>query len=239
MMKYTEKYTVKWHDTDASRKVRPSELLVYMQETANRQFVSANRDLDKERDSKNIGFILSKISLDFSSPVYAYEQIEVETFTCESRGFSFNRGFRILKNGEEIARAASVWALVDIKEAKLLRADAYDVGFENEPIITTNSPLRIKMPRPEEFTTVGVRKIVYSDIDYNMHMNNTRYPNMLCDFMDLCDTERISGMSLSYLGEAKLGDEIEILRVKADNAYFFKTVNGDGKTLLEAQVILK
>ena len=238
-MKYTERYTVKWHDTDASRRVRPSELLVYMQETANRQFVSVGRDLDGERDTQHIGFILSKIALDFTMPVYAYEEIEVETFTCESRGFSFNRGFRILKNGEEAARGASVWALVDIKEGKLLRADSYEVGFENEPILTTSSPLRIKMPKNDELLSVGKRKIVYSDIDYNMHMNNTRYPNMLCDFMELEDTERIAGMSLSYLSEAALGDEIEVLRQKTDGAYFFKTVNKDGKTLLEAEVILK
>ena len=238
-MKYTEKYTVKWHDTDAARRVRPSELLVYMQETANRQFVSVGRNLDKERDSEHIGFILSKISLDFIEPVYAYEEIEVETFTCESRGFSFNRGFRILRDGKEVARGASIWALVNINEGKLLRADAYDVGFENEPIVVTNAPLRIKMPKLDEFSCVGKRKIVYSDIDYNMHMNNTRYPNMLCDFMEFPDTERISGMSLSYLNEAALGDEIEILRAKTEDAYFFKTVNKEGKTLLEAQVILK
>ncbi len=238
-MKYRERYTVKWHDTDASRRVRPSELLVYMQETANRHFTHVGRDLDKERDTSRIAFILSKISLDFLEPVYAYEEIEVQTFACDSRGFSFNRGFRILRGGEEVARGASVWALVNIDEGKLLRADAYDVGFENEPIVVTNAPLRIKMPRPDEFFCVGKRKIVYSDIDYNMHMNNTRYPNMLCDFMELPDIERISGMSLSYLNEAALGEEIEVLRVRTEDAYFFKTVNKEGKTLLEAKVILK
>lgn len=238
-MKYTERYTVKWHDTDACGRVKPSELLVYMQETANRQFKKVGRDLDNERDTQGIAFILSKISLDFCLPVYAYEQIEVETFTCESRGFSFNRGFRILRDGEEVARGASVWALVNIRDGKLLRADSYNVGFENEPLVVTSAPTRIKMPRPDEFVFVGKRKIVYSDIDYNMHMNNTRYPNMLCDFMELCDTERISGMSLSYLNEAALGDDIDVLRVKTEDSYFFKTVNKEGKTLLEAEVLLK
>ena len=64
-MVYTERYKTRWHDTDASRKLHPSEILTYMQETANRQFVNAGRDLDGERDTKHIGFILSKISLDF------------------------------------------------------------------------------------------------------------------------------------------------------------------------------
>ena len=237
-MKYTEKYKTMWHDTDASRKVRPSEMLVYMQETANRQFVNAGRDLDGERDTGGVGFILSKIALDLHKPLYAYEDIEVETFTCDSRGFSFNRGFRILKDGEEIARAASVWALVDIKEGKLIKVNDYSVGFENEPIPETVSPMRIKMPPAESFLSVGKRRIAYSDIDYNMHMNNTRYPNMLCDFMELADTDRIAGMTLSYLHEAALGDELEVLSAKTEDNYFFKTVGKDGKVCLEAMVRL-
>lgn len=237
-MKYTEKYKTMWHDTDASRKVRPSELLVYMQETANRQFVSVGRDLDGERDSDGVGFILSKIALDFNMPLYAYEDIEVETFTCDSRGFSFNRGFRILRGGEEVARAASVWALVDVKEGKLIKVNDYSVGFENEPIPVTESPMRIKMPPVESFASVGKRTIVYSDIDYNMHMNNTRYPNMLCDFMEIADVERICGMTLSYLHEAALGDTLEVLCAKTEENYFFKTLGKDGKICLEAMVRL-
>ena len=37
-MLYSEKFQVRWHDTDATREVRPSEVLAYMQETANHQF---------------------------------------------------------------------------------------------------------------------------------------------------------------------------------------------------------
>jgi len=238
-MKYTEKYKVRWHDTDVMRKVRPSELLVYMQETANRQFESVGRDLDAERDTKKVAFILSRISLDFYAPLHAYEEIEVDTFTCESRGFSFERGFLIRRGEETVAKGASVWALVNLENGSLLRAESYDVGFENEPKAVTETPLRIRIPKHEEFELVGKRKITYSDIDYNMHMNNTKYPNMLCDFMELDDTEKIAGMSLSYLHEAALGDEIDIYRVKTDDGYFFKTMNKDGKVLLEAQVVCK
>ncbi len=238
-MKHTEKYRVKWHDTDANRRVRPSELLEYMQETANLQFVSHKRDLDTERDNDGIAFILSKMCIDIHAPLFAYEEIEVETFTCESRGFSFNRCFRILRGGELIAEALSVWALVNINTGKLMRADEYDVGFQNEPVLSPAAPLRIKMPPAESFSEVGKRKIVYSDIDYNMHMNNTRYPNMLCDFMRTEDTARICGISLSYLREAALGDTLSVLRARVDDRYFFKTLGEDGKVCLEAEVILK
>ena len=44
-MKYTAEYTTKWHDTDANRIVRPSQLLVYMQETSNMNLKSCGMDL--------------------------------------------------------------------------------------------------------------------------------------------------------------------------------------------------
>ena len=237
-MKYTEKYKVKWHDTDASRRVRPSEMLVYMQETANLQFVSHGRDLDSERDKDGYAFILSKICIDVHAPLYAYEDIEVETFTCESRGFSFNRCFRILRGGEVIAEALSVWALINIRDAKLIRAEVYDVGFENEPILCPAAPLRIKMPPADSFSECGKRRIVYSDIDYNMHMNNTHYPDMLCDYLPLADVERIRGISLSYLHEAAYGDRISVWGVKRESGYLFRTFNEKGEVCLEAQIEL-
>ena len=238
-MYHIENYRTRWHDTDADRILRPSQLMVYLQETANLQFVTHKRDLDKERDEVGTAFILSRICLDIHAPLFAYEDIEVETFTCDSRGFSFNRCFRILRGGEVIAEALTVWALINIKTGKLLRAEEYDVGFENEPILSVNAPVRIKMPPQDAFCEVGKRTIVYSDIDYNMHMNNTRYPNMLCDFMDAADTSRISGISLSYLREAALGDTLKVMRAKLDDRYFFRTVGNDGKVCLEAEVILK
>lgn len=238
-MKYTEKFNVKWHDTDASRRVKPSEMLVYMQETANRQFISDGRDLDGERDRDGVAFILSKISLDFYKPLYAYEDIYAQTWTCESKGYAFNRCFRIMRGEDVVAEASSVWALVNLKDGTLIRSNRYDVGFENEEAIVTAAPQRIKMPPVSEFCSVARRTIMYSDIDYNMHMNNTRYPNMLCDYMEIDDVERICGMSLSYLHEAAFGDTLEILRAKVDDSYYFKTIGSDGKVCLEAQVICR
>ena len=243
-MKYTEKYRVKWHDTDASRRVRPSELLVYMQETANLQFVSHGRDLDAKRDEDGYAFILSKMCVDIHAPLHAYEEIEVETFTCESRGFSFNRCFRILRGGEVIAEALSVWALINIRDAKLIRAEVYDVGFENEPILCPAAPLRIKMPPADSFSECGKRRIVYSDIDYNMHMNNTHYPDMLCDHLsEMIDGDAaytVGAMSLSYIKESHLGATLTVTRgeMREDGGIDMRTLNENGEACLEAVVKL-
>ena len=77
-------------------------------------------------------------------------------------------------------------------------------------------------------TSIGKRKIVYSDLDYNMHMNNTKYPDMLVDFLPTPERVRVTGMSLAYYQEAHFGDTVTVYCADAgDGVYYFRTVKGD------------
>lgn len=236
-MKYTERYKIKWHDTDADRKVRPSMLLVYMQETANLQFVDAGESLDSIRDRTGMAYILSKLRLKIYKPLFAYEDISVETWICPSRGYSSVRCFRINRGGETVAEGDSVWAIIDLADKKLCRADSVNTPFEPDEPLTLDVPNHAKIPRDLTPEQVGKRTILYSDIDYNMHMNNTRYPDMLCDYMPYEKISHIRSMSLSYLHEAALGDTLDIMRADDGKSYYFKTVNQNGTVCLEATVI--
>ena len=131
-MIYTEKYTVTWHDTDANRCVRPSPILMYMQETANRHLQAYGCDLDCLRDERGLGFLLSRITLRIYEPLYAYEEIEAQTWICESRGLSFNRCFRILRGETVIAEAFTVWALMDLRARRLVSNEEFIYPFEGE-----------------------------------------------------------------------------------------------------------
>ena len=90
--------------------------------------------------------------------------------------------------------------------------------------------------------TVGRRPIVYSDLDFNHHMNNTKYADMLCDFIPDMAGRYVSALSLSYLREATFGDEITVHRQSLSpdgSCFLFKTVSSTtGQICLEAQVEL-
>ena len=146
----------------------------------------------------------------------------METFTAESRAFGFNRYYRILRGDEVIAAADTTWALIDLNSRQLCKADAFDFGFEHEPSLDIGLPPRFRVPHTDELELLGERRIVYSDLDYNMHMNNTRYADMLCDHMSLEDIPKIKGMSLSYLHEAAFGDVIKIYAKKSEGRYSFR-----------------
>ncbi len=238
-MIFTAKYTTAWHDTDARRRVRPTQLLVYMQETSNRHLTAMGQDLDKLRDDRGLAFILSKIRMELLEPVYAYEDIEVDTWTVAGRGYAFNRFYRIRKGNKTVALADTVWALISLESRELCREGSFDFGFEHEPPALLSIPPRFRVPHTEEMTLCGQRPIVYSDLDYNMHMNNTKYADMLCDFMPYEKTADIWGISLSYLHESSFGDTLSVYMSTSDGKFDFRTVNGEGKVCLEAEILTK
>ena len=235
-MIYSEKYQVRWHDTDARREMRPSAVLECMQECANHQFFTHAKSLDRMRDEDGTGFILSRIAIDFLAPVHAYEEIEVRTATCAGHGLCFPRRFEILREGEVVARAMSHWAMVRVGDRTLLRVADAPLCFGDEPEIETATPLRFRVPRELSFETVGERRIAYADLDYNMHMNNTKYPDTVCDFLPDPLENRVRGMSLSYHREAAYGDLLSVERAADGTGNYYIRTKKDGAVCLEAFV---
>ena len=237
-MKFSERYITRWHDTDAFRRVRPTRMLVYMQETSNLHMMSRGMSLDDLRDKKKLAFILSKIRMKIYAPLYLGEEIEVQTWTYETRGLGTGRFYRILREGEIIAYADTTWALVDLESGGLVGMDRSGYGFEHEDVVTLDVPPRFRVPKGTEFKKIAERDILYSDLDYNMHMNNTKYADMLLDYIPLEETGRVGGFFLSYLHEAAFGDRMDVMRLKDGDRYYFRTVNREGTVCLEAMVIL-
>ena len=155
-MKFTQHYTIKWHDTDANRQVRPSALVTYFQETANEHLIHIGVSLDKLRDTHGLAFILGGISLRAYEPLFAGDAIEVQTWVHGERGFRHNRCFSAMRNGKIVAEATSQWALVNLQNGSLVKVE--DMPFEMEPdvaITISDLPPRLRMPKISDMELVG------------------------------------------------------------------------------------
>lgn len=238
-MKFTKDYIAKWHDTDANRQVRPSALVTYLQETANEHLIHIGISLDELRDRFGLAFILGSISVRSYEPLFSGDAIEVETWTCGERGFRHNRCFRVLRGGKTVAEATSQWALINLKDGSLVKVEDMPYHIEPEaPISLPDVPARLKMPPVSKMEEVGTRRIVYSDIDYNDHMNNTRYPDMICDFLPEMRDKRMTGLVLSYRKEAVFAHTLRVFRQKTEDGYLVCTVDEEGSICTEAFVKL-
>lgn len=233
-MKFKKSFNIRWHDTNANREITPSAILTFMQETTNAHIQTMYPTLEYIRDELHQAFILSKIYMRFYEVAHAYDDIVVETWTgIESRGFTFYRSFAVKMGDTVIADALTTWCLLDTIELKLLPVSKFENNFVDEKSINIDMPRKIKFPT-NELEFIGDRKIVYSDIDYNKHMNNTHYPNMLIDFLPSPESYRVKELMLSFIKGAMYNDVIQIHRCEENGIFYFKALNCDAITCLEA-----
>ena len=235
-MKWRDEYRVDSQDLDYNGVARASVLMRFMQESANSQCRAMGPSLESLREERGLAFLLSRFSAGFYTTVFAYDNLIAETWGVESRGFSFNRCYRIWRGETVVAEATAVWALVDVENRRPVRVTEYQPGFDYEEMLTLDTPPRIVFPADPPLRLVGEHTITYGETDLNMHMNNTRYPDMLCDAVSM-ENRRIYRMSFNFLNEAKLGETVNIYSSHHGESDFFRTVRADGKVNVEAQIV--
>lgn len=224
-MKFNLNFKTAFHDIDASRVVSPSAIFRYLQEAANEHFFAVGPSFDCLRDELGLGFVLSRLALEMYEPIKYGDRVTVTTWTSFSKWYAFNRSFEIEKNGRTVGKAASIWALLDLKNMRPVRIEDHDFGFESEPAAEISAPIRFRIPNADALEKVGEKTVRYSDIDCNMHMNNTNYPNMLCDYIPDIEKRRVKAISLSWAHEAHFGSELDIYRAATEdepNTFYFR-----------------
>ena len=77
------------------------------------------------------------------------------------------------------------------------------------------------------------RRVLYSDIDYNRHMNTMRYIDLVFDSMPIEVPETLLAMrfDLNFMKEARYGDNLVLMSQKQDNTYQFAFRNDAGEAL--------
>ena len=236
-MKDQENYNVKFHDTDVNEVISASNILKLMQETSMRHMKARKLSYEELLSDKK-AFILSNIRLEIYNPIYAYEDVEVKTWACPSRGFSFLRSYSIERNGETMAEANTTWALVSTEARRLYKVTDVDLSnYDTEEQLTLENPLRIRIPAEAQLSLIGEYTVRYTDTDLNGHMNNTNYPDMLVNCMANPEKIRIKSIAISFLSDIKRGESVKIYTVKTDGKHYFRSIKEDGSTNIEAEII--
>lgn len=239
-MKWNENFIINTHDTDANGIVRASHTMKYMQETANLQMWNMKPSYE-ELHQRGMAFVLSRIRISMYQPLRAHENITVSSWPCESKGVAFNRCYQILRDGIIIAEAVSVWALASIEDKKLYRVSDIDFDYGTDEMLELDLPARFRIPNDIRLSLMGEKTVEYSDIDVNMHMNNTIYPDLICNYIPKSEMlkSRVISLAINYNAEAKIGEPLKIYSAESDGIYYFRTQKQDGTVNIEAEVMLE
>lgn len=173
---FEEDIKVRYSDLDYNMALKPSALLLFLQDLASDNADSLDFGYKFVR-KHNLAWYLLKYRIEFDN--YP-ENIYKLHFKTEPRGynkiFAF-RDFQVLNGNRVIGRAASTWAMVDLENksmanvSELLKDCPYMRPFEKRD----NDLVYGKVKPPERIDNEQVFDIRYDDLDVNRHVNNANY----------------------------------------------------------------
>ncbi len=190
--------------------------------------------------SSGMVFVLAKMKSVFYKPIFSSDEIKLESSHRKVKGVSFIRDYILTKGGEIVGETSSYWVLMDINSRRLCRPNVLESSL-NSPKELCSFEIEDRFSFPDNVqSSKYTYTVVFSDIDENNHMNNTRYPDVCLDAVEGISADSfVSGLRIDYISEAKLGEELFIEYTNVDNTYYFAAQNRTtGKKCFDAEIIV-
>ncbi len=188
-------------------------------------------------NESNLTWVLSRFCMEFVRYPARDETLCVSTWVSEVGRMMTTRNFVITApGGDAIGAAVSNWAMIDLgtrRAVDITSRPGYAEAVVNEPS-PISAPERLGSARPDK---TAVRRVMYSDIDFNRHTNTLRYLGMMLDMLPLEYMERgtdIRRMDMNFLHESRYGDTLTVAWQKGDKQ-LFEIRRGD-QTVCRAQI---
>lgn len=211
MTVYKKNYHVDLRDVDFKRELRLSTLFGYFQDVANLAAADLGIGIDSLLDQYGVAWVLTRIRVDINRNPKLDEEIVIETWPQEPGKLEFERDYIVRdKSGEIIIRAISVWVLMDVEKRRLKRSDAIDFSFSE---INTERAIDAevsKLKGSENLETAYHKAIGYSDIDFNGHLNNSRYVDYIMDCFRVEEHRdyHVGSLEVNYVNEVLPGETL-------------------------------
>lgn len=226
LLQLTKTFEIRSTETDCWDRLHLDQLFSMMQEAASAHADALGTGAELLDDLSYV-FLLSGMSLRLHGYPKWGETIQIKTWCREIRSLYFMRDFRIeTTSGRRIGEATSAWFLTDKHSHRPVRPSVIDHLIEHytypEDSALGFNAIRFRkgqllFPEQEPF-----RKFAdFSDVDRNMHVNNTRYIAWANDYYyhhhGIEETRALLGIDINYLAEVKYGEQVRMLATVLDD----------------------
>lgn len=236
---YSQTFQISFYDLNPNATSRLTSIANFLQEMA---YQHAKRlkwgfhDLEK----KNTAWVLSRFSIIIHQFPGWDDKITIDTWPRGVDRLFGLRDFKIVNDkGLHIADATTSWLMVDIEthRPKRLTSDITELDTRTDTVFNSGST---KIELTDNLSEVHKRTVKYADLDIVGHVNNVRYMEWCLDAIPL-ETHLnlvLSDFDITFLGEAKFGDEIQLnISEKDNNTFIINAVNTQTlKECVRAQV---
>lgn len=222
-----------WHtavqtvDVGYDRLLTPSAQLRLQQEAGEKHFGEGGLGFDRLA-AMGMAFLILQNNARIVRRPMAGENIVVKTWSHSVKGIKFQRCYRFeTEEGELLIDSMAVFVLVDVQSHRLLRPSDFPFEVPHAPDEPHTCPPPPRLREPKESEHVGTHRVTVSQLDFNSHLNNTRYADIAFDVLPLDAVNYTAGFSILFAHEARLGDVLRISLVQNEQEWLVCAHNGE------------
>ena len=230
-------YRIEPQDVDFTLRASVSSLINYMLNVAGTDAHNKGFGVEVLQDN-SYTWVLLRFSIEIATRPTQYDNICIDTWINDFNRLSSTRNFRMQRSDATIASGVSQWCVLNMETRQSvdmsMMKEAHDkfIVAEPSPIV---APARL---RAIEASATVSRPVVYSDIDFNRHVNTLRYVDMIFDTLplDIIEKREALRMDINFLAEARYGEVISVGSVCEGDKWQFEISSDSGKTLCRAMI---
>lgn len=214
-LKLKEERRVESFDADLHNRLKISSIFNYMQDIASKHADRLGVGFHALKEQKTY-WVLSWAKVEITGDLPSYgEPVGMETWPKGKHRLYYMRDFLIRNgSGDMIAIATSAWLLINAETKGLndLAKMGLDLPFFPDDHAVREYPGKFRFEK--EMEQHSERKILYSDIDINGHVNNSRYIEFILDCYSQREHEEhtVKSITIAYKGETRFMDRLAINR---------------------------
>jgi acyl-ACP thioesterase len=231
---HTTRFTIRTAEVDMHNLLKLSSLFLMMQEVAARHAAMSHFGFD-DLARQQAFWVLSRAMVRIDHLPVSETAIHVTTWPRGVDKLFALRDFIFTDaDGERLGGATTSWLILDRQTMRPRRPDIFnDVVFPDLPAaLNENAP---KINSHEHSTYSHSQTARYSDIDFNRHVNNSRYIDWMIDCLK--SGELVAGefsFAVNFNHQLALGDTINLYHYRDGETCFF-----EGRTQETTHVLAK
>ena len=199
---YRKEFHIRPTEVDRYGRLKPSAMLLYIQQTAGEHSDSFNLTYDALAQ-RGIFWTVIRHKIEIARLPRENEKITLETWPMPTTRVAFPRSTVAYdEQGNVLFRSICLWILMDLNNRSMLVPGKS--GVEVEGFLRGDELSTPKSLMPLSLNNQICRQVVFSDLDRNGHMNNARYLDWVQDLLpsDHHRNHPMKELTVCYINEA-------------------------------------
>ena len=195
---------------DCFGRLKPSMLLFLCQDIAGQHCQILGADFDT-LIQKNLLWAIIRQKVQITRLPRSGETVRIETWPMPTTKVCYPRSTVAYDaDGQELFRAISMWVLMDVENRTMILPGRSGVTVQG--LLTGSELATPGSLAPKLFTNLHSRKVCYTDLDRNGHMNNTKYLEWISDLLPSAfhRDQKVREFTVCYHAEAREEDLLQL-----------------------------